>query len=71
MPGGRSQIAYHVPTSLSPLPQYVTDDRTGRFHVRYSKQTVVVLVLRIYYHEHAVFCAGLGRGDAEDAGQGC
>ena len=28
---------------------------------------MVVLVLRIYDYEHAVFCAGLGRGNAEDA----
>ena len=28
---------------------------------------MVVLVLRIYNYEHAVFGAGLGRGNAEDA----
>lgn len=65
--GGRSQIAYHVSTTLSPLPQHITNDCTGRFDVGYSEQAVIVLVLRIYDYEHAVFCAGLGRGHAEDA----
>lgn len=56
---GSAVKAYNVPAIVPVLLQHITDDGTGRFDVRDGEEAVVVFVLGIYYHEHAVLCCGL------------
>lgn len=59
--------AYHVPTNL-PIPlQHIPNNRPRRLHVRNRKQAMIVFILRVHNHEHAVLRGGFGGLDAEKA----
>lgn len=61
-------LTHHIPTSLPIPPQHIPNHRPRRLHVRNREQAVIVLVLRVDDHKHAVLWRRLGGGNAEEAG---
>ena len=62
-----NELTYHIPIRLPILLEHGANDCARRLHVRDGEETVVIFVLRVYDYEDAVFCTGLGGGNAEEA----